>query len=312
VAPELSGALGKLLNSVLQVLGRDLTAEQAAPLLPRQLPHTETAIRQLLTVFAGREQMSADLGRLTTLLGAASAMGGAAPDSVAAFQTAVQQFASLEAEDLQVLLRQLGETRSPEARIALALKSATPEEALQRMAGELRSQIAVLKDDNALLNVLRNTRQAEVFQEAAQRVLDRLGGSDLQNLRSLEQPYLFLNVPLPDAQSLRRAQIHFFNDGHNKRQFDRDNATIALDLETEQLGALWVSLRVARGNCVCRFNAADREVVTAIRDAAQELEAALQATGYANTRVEAALWEGDRLQEVTRLMRRFAGLDASA
>jgi hypothetical protein len=311
-APEISGTLGRLLNNVLQVLGRDLSAEQAAPLLPRNLPQTETAVRQLLTVLASREQMSADLGRMTRLLSAAAALGGAPPETAAAFRAAVQQFASMEAEDLQVQLRQLVETRSPEARIALALKSESPNEAVQRMAGELRSQVAVLRDDESLLNVLRATRQADVFQEAASRVLDRLSGTELQNLRSLEQPYLFLNLPLPYGQALRRAQIHFFNDGQRKRQFDRDNATIAMDLELEQLGAMWVSLRVARGNCVCRFNADTPEVVTAIRDAAPELVESLQDAGYRNARVEAALWEGDRLQEVTRLMRRFAGLDASA
>ncbi|MCC6145781.1 MAG: flagellar hook-length control protein FliK [Candidatus Hydrogenedentes bacterium] len=310
--PELTGALARLLDSVLQVFGRDLNVERAATLLPNALPHTETAIRQLLSIFVGREEMSSDLGRLTTLVSAAGAMGGASPETVGALQSAVRQFTAVNADELQVLLRQLTESRSPEARIALALQSGQPEEAVKQLAGELRSQIASLQEDSRLNHVLRTTRQADTFRELSHRVLDRLHGTDLQNLRSLEQPYLFLNVPVPPGSGLRHAQVHFFNDGQGRRQFDRDNATIAMDLDLEQLGAMWVSLRVSRGNCVCRFNADSESAVSALRAGVPELVAGLQDAGYPNARVEVALWEGDRLEEVTRLMRRFAGLDASA
>ena len=145
------------------------------------------------------------------------------------------------------------------------------------------------------------------------RVAERLTGGQLQNLRGLEQSYVFLELPFQTGAPLRHGQVHLFSDGHGKRRnIDANNATVALDLSMTKLGDLWITLRVVNGQCACKFRATSQPVADAIEAASGDLVQALGAAGYPRAMVQVALWDGDRLKRVTLLMRRFSGLDVQA
>lgn len=129
----------------------------------------------------------------------------------------------------------------------------------------------------------------------------------------MDQSYLFLDLPFASGMPIREGRVHFFAEGRARdRGFDAKNATVALDLVTSRLGALWIVIRIFEGHCACRFCATSEAAVETLQSTAHELAQALDNAGYPNAAVQATLWDGDRLRETANLMRRFSGIDVTA
>lgn len=304
--------LDRVIDAALAALGRGVRHDDAAALLPRQLPRTDAAVRVLMTVFAAREALGADLAAIGRMLDAA-ARDGALPEARhARFAAAHAAYQAESAREFEGLLRHLAGEGRPEARLAAALRGGLAN-TLRAMTAQVRHEIARLHAGGELEPWLRETQQAQRFAETAGRVLERFASGDLQQLRSLELPYLFLELPMPPGHALERAQIHVLADaGGGKKRFDENNATIALDLETGNLGRLWILLRFLRGHCVCRMLATEPAAVSALRQGADALAEALADAGYPGARVEAGLWHGARAAAAAALLRRYAGMSAQA
>jgi flagellar hook-length control protein FliK len=97
-----------------------------------------------------------------------------------------------------------------------------------------------------------------------------------------------------------------------ERGFDRENAAVAIDLETTRLGGLWISLAIHQGECRCWIRAQTPEAVRAIDAHASELAERLKSSGYRNAQVSVSLWRGDRVSEAVNLLAHFRGVNLEA
>lgn len=299
--PPLSDAL----RAVLATLGQLPAVEDAAVLVPAGLANHEAGLRQVLLLLFEQNSLGADMQLLARL----AARGGAA--GVA--QEAAGAFSALAAQDaasLKQLIELLVHGRSSEARIAAALAEGNLDETIAALKAGLREQVARLRGNDALRAWLRGQGAIKQFEAAAGRVLERLDANALQNLRGLEHPYVFLELPAPPDSGCLRARVHFFGEGRGQT-FKRGAATVALDLSMSRLGDVWVTLETRAGHCVCRFRARQTETVEAVREHAGELAEALGRAGFSGARVEARVWDGDRLRAAADLARACAGLDVS-
>ncbi len=302
-----------VLGQVLESLGANRAAEAAAQLAPPHLPQTGQALQQLFTLFLSRGSLGGDLEQLAQLLTRAAADGVIPQTLTTQFSALLAAMSASQSDGFRRLLEQMEAPRGLEARLALALQAGNIDEALATLDADLRAQLAQLKDHAALRQWLRGQGQLQSFDRAAAQVLDRVSGSQLQNLHNLAQPYVFVELPLPPNGGLRHAQIHFLSDAHGKgKRFDGKNATVALDLSTSQLGEIWITLRVVSGRCQCHVRAATEDAWQAFRGAASELAAALNSAGYPGSEVNVARWDGDRLRAAASLLRRFSGIDVNA
>lgn len=308
-APQSDAALRELLALVLGRLPNAPGAETARPLVPAHLPRTAEALQQLLSLFAARGELGQNVADLQALLNQAAAAGAFPQHEAEAFAALVASFAARDTEAWKSLLQRLGKGNL-EGRLATALARGAVEEVLDELAASLRAQVARLRGNTALLAWLRGQQQLEQFESLADRVLERLSAGQLQNLRALEQPYLFVEIPTPEQSGFEQVHVHFFDDGRKeKAAFDKDNATIVLDVTTHHLGALWVMLRIARGYCQCTFRATSGTTREAIEKHAPQLAEALEKTGYRQARIDTVPWDGDRLRAAADLMQRFGGLN---
>ncbi len=311
-----SGAMpmAELTSRLLEALYGIRMPEGAERLIPPALPQNEAAVRIALAAFAGRTSLGQDLQLISDLVGQAAGPGGTLSEANQAALAALSQYVATDSEGLESLIRDLQvlAARPNEARIAAALAKGTGQAAGEGERG-LREVLAGLRQDETLAGRLRGIGQLRAFQETADRVVDRLTGAQLQNLRGTDQAYYFIEVPFGPETGIRRAQVHFFGEGGGgRRGFDARNSMVAFDLSTTHLGDLWISLRAAHGFCECRLSATSPEAVRAIEDAAGELDSALREAGYERVNVKAALWTGDRLAEAAALMRRFSGINVQA
>jgi hypothetical protein len=204
---------------------------------------------------------------------------------------------------------------SLESRLAQALAANDPERAAALLDGDLRGRLARLRTDEALTRFLENRGLAREFQGAAERVLDRLTGQQLQNTRGIEHAYHFLEIPAAPGGPFSSIQMHVFGEGEGRgRRFDR-NTNVVLDLSTTRLGDLWINLTLCGGDeraCLCAIRTTDPAAADALAREADDLTQALQGAGYANAQVRVERWEGDRLQETANLMQRFSRVELEA
>lgn len=298
------------LARVLESLGLLDRADTVLRLVPEELQGRSESVRQLLTVLLSPSTLGDDLRQVLALVESAMAAGAAPAPTAEAFQRLAGMLLALQTGSFEPALKQLGEARGIEARLALALETGKLQEALDAMQSTLRMQVGQLRGSEALILYLRSQGQLRRFERAVERILDRLAGTELQNTRSADRPYVFLDLPIPLGGGLDRVQIHFFgNDSGKNRSFDKRNAFVALDLSTARLGDLWVGLRVIQGYCQCHFRATSRQTLAAIEEAAPELVEALDTAGYPAAQVSVSPWDGNRLREIAALMRRFGGID---
>ena len=335
---QFSSPLAQLTATVLETLTGLRTPDPTLLAAAQQLPPTllpatnsvgvNAALRAVLGLFANRQAVGEDLQQIVTLLSQATEADVPLANPQSA--TLLRQFTASTPEDFVQLLQRLSDVLAKPAeahlgQVAQSTPTTTqsaaspqsnklPENVQQLLQTDLRSQVAQLRDDPGLTRFLRDTGQLQNFQDATTRILDRVSGAQIQNLRGLEQPYLFMELPMTKDAPIQHGQIHVFSDsrgtGHNA--IDPKQASVVLDLSTTRLGDLWIHLQTSQGICRCSFRATQQETVTAIQGTASELVENLQSAGYGATQVQATLWDGNRLREAADLMRRFSGFSANA
>ncbi len=288
---------------------------QAVHLLPRDLPRSEQAIRQVLTLYLHRGATGIDLQHIATVVRQAVDAGVLTERDA----SAVAAFLRLAASDADVdsapLLQRLADHAGKplEARLASAIAAGKLDVFLGELDQDIAVQLQRLRSDDALTSFLRRSGRLADFEHAVDRTIDRFAAGHLQNLRSAEMPYHFFEVPFDPNAQIGQAQIHIFGEGGGKgRRFDPANSTIVLDLSTTNLGDLWISLNMVHGACQCWIRATDVNVVRAVEESSAGLASRLEGCGYPGATVHATLWDGDRLQETANLMRRFEGISLEA
>jgi hypothetical protein len=306
--------MAPVLTTVLETLGLLQQAGPAAHMLPRELPPVAAAVRDLLSLFHHRASLGTDLERFVALARQAVRAGALPPDQTRGLEALLTRLVARDADGIEGALRAWASQGGPvEAQMARALAEEGVDEALARLRGDLKTLISQLRSNPDLLRFLRSAGTAREFEALGDRLLGRLAGGDLQNLRALEQPYFFLELPFGAEAPIQHAQIHFFGEQTGRgNTFDRSDAMVAMDLSTTQLGDLWISLRVTHGRCYCTFGATSEATLEAIERASGELVEGLAQAGYRDAVIQVRPWNGDRFAEVSALVGRFSGLDVEA
>ncbi|HUW59497.1 MAG TPA: flagellar hook-length control protein FliK [Candidatus Bathyarchaeia archaeon] len=311
--PDLA-ALLQMVAAALDAAGIGANPEVAAEILPSSLPRTEAAIRAFFAPIAATALLGDDWAALADLVARAVAAGAVPRRLAGLVNGAARGLDGQNPAELEAALAQAADDAVPlEARIAAALASDEPG-ALQKLFDrDLRALLDVLRKNEPFQSFLRESGQSKLFENLANRIAARLTEAGVQNVRSLDQPYLFLQIPCAAEGPFRRGYIHIMSGGGSGgREIDSRSATIAIDLSTARLGDLWITISLHDNRCACRICARSPQAVEAVRAAGGELEAALKQAGYARAAVHAVLWDGDRLRALADLMRPYSGLDVEA
>ena len=104
--------------------------------------------------------------------------------------------------------------------------------------------------------------------------------------------------------------MHIIGDGRG--QDTAKGQVVVLDLATTALGDIWIRLELLNNTCRCTLKTSSDAAVPVLDEAAGELRTSLEEAGYGHTSVTVQLWEGERIDEVADLMRRFGGINLSA
>lgn len=301
-----------LLAEVLRALGKPALAARAPGLVPTHLPTLEAPLRQLFTVLLAQPGFGDDLRQLGTLLQQAAPQGAVPPAWLATLAGLLGPLESMEAQNLRGLLAKMGNARTLEARIALALQAGGAGNLEAALGEDLKALLLQLREHGPLREFLVQSRQSKHFDGLLDRLLDRVQGGQQQNLNALERPYVFLDLPVATPSGLHHAQVHFFGDAAAAKQGRPAFERVVLDCSTSQLGDLWVELQVSGVHSACRFRAATAEAAEALETAAPELREGLAEAGFPGVDVRVEQWDGDRLNALLGLMRPFHGVRLDA
>ncbi len=317
--PASSAASGQaslmpMLNSVLDMLEGALSERDAVQLLPRQLPQEGAVIRQLFNLFTQQGKTGADLQSLALTLADAHTAGALDSSTYTLLLNCLGEFQMGDEKNFRKALSMLGKGQSLEGFLAkVVADTATLDEATLPPALRLLITLGRLQQDEDFQQYLLETQKKNPFDQVVQRITERLDGGQWQNLRNQEQPYLFLELPLPPGEALYDAQLHFFADGHaSKQRFDKKNATVVLDITLTRLGPLWITFHVSQNQCQCHFRATQPDIVALLEGNAQALSKELAEVGYVTPHIRVSLWDGDRVQACVRLMQRFKNVNLQA
>ncbi|MCL4854591.1 MAG: hypothetical protein KJZ78_24790, partial [Bryobacteraceae bacterium] len=204
-APALTSAppqLPAVLTSVLESLNRLDVIRQAVHLLPRDLPHNENAIRQVLSLYLARGQVGRDLAQIAQVVRQAVDAGVIVErdiSAVAAFLRLVSSEAGDEA--LALLRRSTDQYGKPlESRLAAAVAAGKVDALLAELDQDVAVQLHRLRANDALRTFLRRAGRLADFDNAVDRTIDRFSAVNLQNLRAAVMTFHFLEVPFdPNA-----------------------------------------------------------------------------------------------------------------
>lgn len=304
-----------VLASVLEALGALESAPAAAQLLPTNIPLTEEAVRQLVSMFLFRGTAGADLEQIQSILTQAVTQNAVPRGFAAEITAAIARLVVTDEASLSQILAHWGrgEPTGLEARLAFAVASGDLDHVLELLGQEVRALLSRVRQDPDLARFLEQTGQTRDFHGAVGRVLDRLSGRQLQNLHSIDRSYQFLELPVATDSPYRHLQLHFFGHGQSgRKRFDPQNATVVLDVSMSRLGDLWINLAVANGRCTCTIRATNPETVDTIESDGDELRHALDGVGYPGAQIRVGLWDGDRFAAATKLIRQFTGFHADA
>lgn len=267
------------------------------------------AASQLLALLADTQGTGARVSTLTATLQAAQSSGAALAPSTLQLLRLLTELTSFETAELPRLLEQLAKDASAPAEARLA-RAGSFQEITAALDGSLKALLARLGHDTALMQFVEERGGKSAFEQAIDVLIQRFDSRDLQNLRSLEHPYLFFEVPLPEKAPLRRAFIHVFGERGRSDEEASRSSTVALDLETRSLGSVWVTLRLHQERCACQFRAERRSTGALIEASVGGLRESLHEAGYSEADVTTAPWRASRLAETATWMRTMDGIDA--
>jgi hypothetical protein len=302
-APPTLASSVPVLNTLVETLPllQSVGPQQASQLVPMQLPQTESVLRMALQIFEFKGKMQA---AVATLKDVAQLVQKAGVDLPALKQVLSVLGAEVDLDDAQSVVRFLKTLQAHTRGGAIQVSSeGSLEDTLFVLLGKLRN-------DPTLLQLLESKGAVTSFQQAVDTLMEQVAGQHVQNSRSSEVPYAYLNIPFPEGSGIQEAQIHVLGDGHGENEWDEEgHGQIVFDLQTTGLGELWIHLSHRPEQCVCRFEVESEAIVEAINGAADELQGRLEAQGFERVHVEASLRSTDRMEALAGVLQRFSGLD---
>ena len=305
------------LSAVLESLGalsqKNIAA--AAAIVPANVALPEQALRALMALFAARRNAGRALATVSALLETALAAGAVSSEAVPTLERLAAQMKATEAGAFREALStvEAATGKAVETRLAQLVRSGTDSDPETVLRGSLYAELSRLSADRKLAGFLKSTGGLAAFESALDGLLEQLRGGDVHRARAAEIPYQFINLPLNPQSGFDRVHVHFFGDGRNEKENGAPSTSlVVIDLSLSLLGAMWITLRTTPNTCSCRIQTIGPDAAAAINEHAQELSKALADAGYAETVVEAVVWEGDRFEAVADLFRSASGLDISA
>ena len=277
-----------------------------------QIPLTADTIGALVRLFAERTRTSGDQSRFNRIVEELVAAGVFSGNDGDAMARALESLSVRTAATLVSMLKRMrARAGNPvEAQLAKVVQGEQSIEAILRNPDRIAQILRSIQQHEEVVQFLRQSGQWEEFRTATDRVLDRMVATHLQNTAGLEQPYVFVNLPLALEGFIDSAHIHFWiENGDGKSTDPEEDAVAALDLRMTRLGDLWISLRIHQDRCSCRVLATSEEIVEALRAASGELEQILNGIGFSGADVEVGYWDGDRIRETADFMRPLSRLD---
>lgn len=310
-APVTTSNLSGSVQRVLDALG--LTSSQwrtlAANLVPSNLPLDQAILQQVITLYAQPARLGSAFQMVTRLVNEAVAAGVPLGDAAKVIMEIAQRMERGTTESFRALIRQAFPLRGRSMAAVLAGLADIPKgNALPMVQEDLRLLIGQLLKDDAFTEFLKSSDKTDVFRRAAEGVLDRITAGELNSARNLQMPYLFAELPLPDDGQLRHLHIHILGEGNGK-DGSPESHTVVLDIETSRLGKMWIHLLHAPGTCRCVIKAQESETVALLEQHGPRLVDALNTLGYPDASVKSESWDGDRIAQASRLLRRFSVLD---
>ena len=127
--------------------------------------------------------------------------------------------------------------------------------------------------------------------DGATRIIDRLQGLQLQNLRAPVLEHLTLELPVTADGEFQSVQLRVYyrqDEGGQRRELDERNTTLALLLDTTRLGHVSTTLTIADGRINTDFRVDTEAIAAHMLGGADELRTALRELGYETGRIGAA------------------------
>ena len=124
------------------------------------------------------------------------------------------------------------------------------------------------------------------IEAGASRIVERMQGLQLQNLRAPAAQHFTLELPLVSDGEIHNVEVRVYyradedGGGRQKRTIDERNTTIALRLATTELGRVNATVAIADGHLTTDFTVASPEVADHMLDGTPELRDGLQELGY--------------------------------
>ncbi len=304
--------LGRVLAPILESLGKLELAPRIHGMIPRHAPATLSSLQPLLTVLLSERAPGADLDQFSQIIASAANQSGLGQGAVQAIAQWLGLVPATDSAAWHALVLRSRAEQIATARIAAALKAGGDQKGLASLKETPGSLADRLLSDPAFLQSLKDDGEVETFKALAQRIQERATGAELQNLRGLDQSYQFIELPVRERDGFHRAQIHTFQERSGGREAGGAVSRTVLDLDTTQLGPLWVALQSAGNQCGCHFRVEDPEVLALLEGEAPALEAALSEAGFAKATVTATLWDGNRDEALITLLAPYQKLDLEA
>lgn len=302
------------IQGTLTAVSGSATAAPATASLTQQIPvppplNGTPAAAQVQALITQSQSLGAGIAALQASI-AAPAVVAAIPADIGAALAAV--FAPL--------LRPSSDEFSSVMKRWVQRLATTPEAALAKASGSggavpdtPSSVLQLLRNDPALRQVLAERGELRAFDAMADRLLERLNGGHLQQLRSIDQPYWFSEFPFDPESGIERALVHFFADesGSGDEEESR-SASVVLDLSLTRMGDVWVKLVILSGQCTCHLSVTDEDVLALVREFEADLVDGLTSTGAQHVSVHADLWDGNRIDRSRTILSAMDGMDVSA
>lgn len=304
--------LSPVLRHVLDTIGASIRNEQAAHLAPKTVPLRQSDLEAIVRLFVQQGRSGEALGRLVAVLEEAVASGALPRAAADQFRHLARQMRAQTADEFVALVRAARESAGRPLENRLALLAARHDGAtVAGVRDTLLGELLRLRQDSAVREALEQMGRWTVFKKTAEDLIGRLQSAHLQNLRSLELPYQFMELPLARENGIDHAQLHIVGDEGGGIAGKRRRAhSIVLDLQLSRLGAVWIALHTADSRCQCTIRAQDRKGEEVLAGETGRLQAGLARAGFASVDVRTEPWDGDRLLAVAQLMGRFAGFEA--
>jgi len=267
------------------------------------------AAAQVQELFTQAASLGAGIAGLQASIAAPAVVAAVPSDIGAAFAAIFAPLLRPESDDFPGVIKRWAQRLATTPEAALAKGGGTGA-AVPDTPG---SVLQFLRNDPALRQVLAARGELRAFDAMADRLLERLGGGSLQQLRSLEQPYWFSEFPFDPASGIERALVHFFmDDSRGGGDREAPSASVVLDLSLTRLGDVWVKLVMLAGQCTCHISVTDEDVLALVQEFEEDLAAGLASTGAQHVSVHADLWDGNRIGRSGAILGSMDGMDVTA